>query len=1487
MADHLINNESIYVAGVFSTISSLKALNTSGLPQQIWAYVEEAGTGEYYLDFTSTEVESLPNVILPTLGSGRWIRKEGTSVSNYNIIKRMATLQVSPDAFLFFNDGFGIDVNPGGGNVLNFGTTNSGVINIGNAGSTVNVTGTLAYNNVTNLAIADKLITLNQGGAAASGMNSGFEIEEGGSITGSFTVDSSRNGFAFQAPALSFIGVLDFSLLTANRILQMPDEAGILSTREWVALQAFLTGNQLITLSGHVTGSGTTSIVTTIPSNTIVDSMVNDVNWGKLTFKPTTISGFGITDGVTLAGVETLSNKTLTSPKINVGGDATGDIYYRDSSGNLNRLAVGTSSQVLSGGSVPVFVSVASALGYTPLNKNGDTMTGLLILSGDPVSSLGAATKSYVDNLFTGLSWKQSVVAATTANITLSGTQTIDGVAVVAGDRVLIKDQTTASDNGIYIAASGSWTRALDNDSGSEIASTTVLSEGGTLNGGTQWNCSNTTITLGTTAITFVKIAGAGVYTNGTGLSLTGNAFSIDSTVATLSGSQTLTNKTLTSPVISTISNSGTLTLPSSTDTLVGRSTTDTLTNKTLTSPKINVGSDATGDIYYRDASGILTRLAVGTSSQILTGGTIPAFGSVASALGFTPVNRNGDTMTGLLVLSGDPVASLGAATKNYVDNFISGLTWKQSVVAGTTANITLSGAQTIDGISVIAGDRVLVKDQSSAAENGIYVAASGAWARATDNDSGPEIANTTVLVEGGTANGGTQWNCSNTTITVGTTAVTFAKIAGAGVYTNGTGLALTGNIFSIDSTVATLSGTQTLTNKTLTSPVISTIVNSGTLTLPTSTDTLIGRATTDTLTNKTLTSPVISTIVNTGTLTLPTSTDTLVGRSTTDTLSNKTLTSPKINVGSDATGDIYYRDASGNFTRLPVGTSSQVLTGGTIPAFASVASVLGFTPVNKNGDTMTGLLILSGDPVASLGAATKNYVDNLLTGITWKQSVVAATTANITLSGTQTIDGISVIAGDRVLVKSQTSGAENGIYVAASGAWTRATDNDSSSEISNTTVLVEGGTANGGTQWNCSNTTVTVGTTAVTFVKIAGAGVYTNGTGLSLTGNTFSIDSTVATLSGSQTLTNKTLTSPVIGTIVNTGTLTLPTSTDTLVGRATTDTLTNKTLTSPVISTIVNTGTLTLPTSTDTLIGRATTDTLTNKTLTSPKVSSIFDTSGSEILRFNHVASAVNWIDFYNAATTTSVRIVADGSDTNVNLSLESKGTNSYVDVNTSTAIKVASGTTVQRPSTAVNGMVRYNTTTNKMESYENGVWTNMIGAGSGPTSTLRSYQFSMLGTANATTGALAKASDTASGTLNPSGAPTTTSGNPGINNGIVDPYLIPQTATITSLRIKFAAAAVSTGTVGTPTVRMRIYKIDYSTRTQLGSDIDITISTSGVGVSNNLSGNAYQTAVATGLSIAVSAGDMIGVEFVNQSATNNGINAIARLFAVMETSE
>jgi hypothetical protein len=161
------------------------------------------------------------------------------------------------------------------------------------------------------------------------------------------------------------------------------------------------------------------------------------------------------------------------------------------------------------------------------------------------------------------------------------------------------------------------------------------------------------------------------------------------------------------------------------------------------------------------------------------------------------------------------------------------------------------------------------------------------------------------------------------------------------------------------------------------------------------------------------------------------------------------------------------------------------------------------------SGGTLTGALTLTSDPTNALHAATKSYVDNLITGVTWKNSVLVATTANITLSGLQTIDGISVIDGSRVLVKNQSTQTENGIYIASSGAWTRSTDADTGSEIETATVFVEKGTANKDTQWTCTAVDVNLGVTNVTFGQIAGAGTYTNGTGILLTGNVFSLDLT------------------------------------------------------------------------------------------------------------------------------------------------------------------------------------------------------------------------------------------------------------------------------------------------------------------------------------------------------------------------------------------
>lgn len=124
----------------------------------------------------------------------------------------------------------------------------------------------------------------------------------------------------------------------------------------------------------------------------------------------------------------------------------------------------------------------------------------------DPVSTSDAVTKGYADALLQGLSPKQSVRAATTANITLSGAQTIDGVAVIAGDRVLVKNQSTGSQNGIYLAASGAWSRAVDADTAAEIKQAFAFAEEGTTNADTGWvMTTNAPITLGSTALTFVQ----------------------------------------------------------------------------------------------------------------------------------------------------------------------------------------------------------------------------------------------------------------------------------------------------------------------------------------------------------------------------------------------------------------------------------------------------------------------------------------------------------------------------------------------------------------------------------------------------------------------------------------------------------------------------------------------------------------------------------------------------------------------------------------------------------------------------------------------------------------------------------------------------------------------------------------------------------------------------------------------------------------------
>lgn len=158
---------------------------------------------------------------------------------------------------------------------------------------------------------------------------------------------------------------------------------------------------------------------------------------------------------------------------------------------------------------------------------------------------------------------------------------------------------------------------------------------------------------------------------------------------------------------------------------------------------------------------------------------------------------------------------------------------------------------------------------------------------------------------------------------------------------------------------------------------------------------------------------------------------------------------------------------------------------------------------VSMNSRLITNLL----DPVGAQDAATKAYVDAARQGLDVKDSVKVATTANVTVSGTQTIDTVAVIAGDRVLVKNQTNGAENGIWVVAAGAWARSDDANNGAKLnSGAFVFVESGSQADSGWVMTTDGAITVGTTVLAWAQFSGAGQITAGAGLTKTGNTIDV---------------------------------------------------------------------------------------------------------------------------------------------------------------------------------------------------------------------------------------------------------------------------------------------------------------------------------------------------------------------------------------------
>jgi hypothetical protein len=152
--------------------------------------------------------------------------------------------------------------------------------------------------------------------------------------------------------------------------------------------------------------------------------------------------------------------------------------------------------------------------------------------------------------------------------------------------------------------------------------------------------------------------------------------------------------------------------------------------------------------------------------------------------------------------------------------------------------------------------------------------------------------------------------------------------------------------------------------------------------------------------------------------------------------------------------------------------------------------------------------ILPASNPTTDNQAVRKAYVDSIAMGLIPKDACVAATTGNITLSGEQTIDGVSVVAGNRVLVKNQSTGTQNGIYVASAGAWSRATDYDASAEVQEGTfTFVSSGTVNGGYQFVQLTVDPILDTNTLSFSQVGQTTSYTGSLGVELVGNDFRAD--------------------------------------------------------------------------------------------------------------------------------------------------------------------------------------------------------------------------------------------------------------------------------------------------------------------------------------------------------------------------------------------
>lgn len=421
---------------------------------------------------------------------------------------------------------------------------------------------------------------------------------------------------------------------------------------------------------------------------------------------------------------------------------------------------------------------------------------------------------------------------------------------------------------------------------------------------------------------------------------------------------------------------------------------------------------------------------------------------------GTTPAAANFTTAT----VANAPVSGTDVVNKNYLEYFAAGISWKQPVVCGTTTNITLSGLQTIDGVTVVAGDRVLVKSQSAPAQNGIYLASASAWSRAPDADTWNELISALVFIESGNTLAGSAWYCTiQPGGTIGTTSITWSNFSVAATYTAGTGLTLTDYVFSITNTGVT-AGAYGSASKTLTA----TVNAQGQLTVLAATDIAIantqvsglGTMSTQNASSVAITGGTLNGVTIGGTTagaitgtTITATTFNGAGTGLTGTASGlsiggnaatATSATTATNIAGGAAGSVPYQTSTGVTSMLAAGTNGQVLTlAAGLPTWATPTT----GTVTSVAQTFTGGLIsVSGSPITSSGtlaltvAGTSGGIPYFSGASTWASSGTLAANALVVGGGAGAAPS-SITTGTGVVTALGVNTGSAGAFVVNGGA--------------------------------------------------------------------------------------------------------------------------------------------------------------------------------------------------------------------------------------------------------------------------------------------------------------------------------------------------------------------------------------------------------------------------------------------------------------------